>query len=106
MLFLHAAHHHAQVTRLNHYTYTLGLDGVLNGLRNLHCQALLDLQTAGKDIDQAGNLAQSQDFAIRNISHVDFAKEWQQMLDSADLRTERIEPRGTTCYVKAHKPSA
>ena len=53
VLFLDPAHHHAQVASLDHDADALRLDGFLDGLCDLHSQALLHLQAAGEDFDQA-----------------------------------------------------
>src|SRR5450432_1572032 len=80
MLFLHAAHHHAEMACFDHHTHTQRLNRILNCLSYLHGEALLYLQTAGKNIYQAGNLAQAHHFPVRDISDVYFSKEWQHMM--------------------------
>src|SRR5215510_1723353 len=77
VLLFHATHHHAQVPRLNHHAYTLGLDCVLNRLRDLHCKTLLHLQAASKNVYDAWNLAQTEDSAVGNVGYVDFTEERQ-----------------------------
>src|ERR1051326_6039305 len=74
MLLFNAAHHHAQVSRLNHHANALRIDSVLNGLSDLHRQTFLHLQAAGKDIDEARNLAQAQDLAVWDISDMNLAE--------------------------------
>jgi len=74
MLLFYPAHHHAEMARFNDHADALWLDGFLNGLGNLRGQPFLDLQAAGEDFDQARNLAQADDFAVRNICDVNFAK--------------------------------
>src|SRR5262245_57602686 len=80
MLFLYAAHHHAQVAGFNHHAHAQRLDGVLDGFGDLHGQAFLHLQAAREDVHQPGDLAQSHYFAVGNVSHVNLAEEWQQMM--------------------------
>src|SRR5207249_11687574 len=80
MLFLYATHHHAQMPRFNHHAYSLRLDGTLDGFCNLHGEAFLDLQSAGKDVYNAGNLAQTNHLAVWDIGHMDFAEERQDMM--------------------------
>src|SRR5690242_2395520 len=80
MLLFYAAHHHAQMASLNHHAHSLGFDGALDGFSNLHRESLLYLQAAGKDIYQAGDLAQSYDFPIRNVGHVDLAEERENVM--------------------------
>src|SRR5208282_2197088 len=59
MLFLYAAHHHAEMPGLDDHADALGLDGVLDRLGDLRGQALLDLQAARKQFDEAGYFAQT-----------------------------------------------
>src|ERR1022692_2763071 len=68
MLFLDATHHHAQMPGLDDNADALGLDGALDGLRNLRGQAFLDLQAAREGIDEARYFAQADDFSIWNIA--------------------------------------
>src|SRR5579862_4212063 len=46
VLLFDAAHHHAEMARFNHHSHALRLDYLLDGLGNLRCQALLNLQAA------------------------------------------------------------
>src|SRR6476646_2711356 len=80
MLLFNAAHHYAKMARLNDHANALRVNSVLNSFRKLYRKSLLYLQAAGKDIDQPGNLAQPQDLAIRDISHMDLAEKRQQMV--------------------------
>src|ERR1700677_1596154 len=48
VLLLNAAHHHAQVARLNDHPHALGRNGFLDGVGDLAGKPLLHLQTAGK----------------------------------------------------------
>src|SRR5262249_5911030 len=57
MLFFHAAHHHAKMPCLDDYADSLRLDNLLDSLGNLRREALLNLQAAGKDFNQARNFA-------------------------------------------------
>ena len=56
MLLLHAPHHHAEVAGFDHHSHALRLDCLLNGLRDLRGQPLLNLETTRKDFDEAGIL--------------------------------------------------
>src|SRR6516164_2607641 len=80
MLFLHPAHHHTKMARLNYHAHSLWLNHFLNGLGNLGGESLLDLQTAGKDLDQPRDFAQADDFTVRNVGDMDFAKEREHMM--------------------------
>src|ERR1039458_9127930 len=80
MLFLDATHHHAQMACLDHHSDALRFDRVLNRLRNLCGQPLLDLQAARERVDKAWYLAQADHFSIRYISDVYLAEKRQQMV--------------------------
>src|ERR1700723_2743056 len=80
MLFFDAAHHHAQMPRLDDYADALWFDHFLDGLGDLGGEALLNLETAGEDFDQARNLAKADHSAIGNVGYVNFAEEWQQVV--------------------------
>ncbi len=57
-LFFHAAHHHAQVLGLDHNADAFRTDFFVQHLGDLLGQALLNLQAAGKHLDDAGNSSQ------------------------------------------------
>src|SRR6202050_1375124 len=80
MLFFYAPHHHAQVARFDHHGYSLGFDYLLDGFGNLRGQSLLNLQAAGKEFDQAGDFAEADYLAVRDVGYMHFAEEWQQMV--------------------------
>src|SRR5580704_11314583 len=80
MLFFYAAHHHAEVARFDYHGYTLRLDYFLDGLGDLRGEALLNLQAAGEEFDEARDFAESDDLAVRNVRYVHFAEEWQQVV--------------------------
>ena len=80
MLFLDAAHHHAQMSRLDDNADALRLDGVLDGFGNLGSQPLLDLQAARERFDETRYFAQADDFSVWDISHMHLAKKRQKMV--------------------------
>jgi len=80
MLLLDAAHHHAQVAGFNDDANALRLDNFLNGFGDLGGEALLYLQAAGEEFDEARNFAEADDFAVGNVGHVHFAEERQQVV--------------------------
>src|SRR5258708_39875026 len=80
MLFFDAAHHHAQMPRLNDDADALRFDGVLDRLRNLRGHPLLDLQAAREDFDETRYFAQADDFSVWDIRHVHLAEKWQQVV--------------------------
>ena len=52
------AHHHAQMPRFDHHAHSLRFDHLLNRLRDLRGQPLLNLQAPREEFDQPRNLAQ------------------------------------------------
>ena len=80
MLFLDAAHHHAQMAGLDDHADALRLDGVLDRLGDLRGQALLNLQAAREDFDEARNFAQADHFSVGDVGHVHLAKKRQQVV--------------------------
>src|ERR1022692_1790212 len=80
MLLFYAAHHHAQVASLDYHGYALRLDYFLDGFGNLRGEALLNLEAAGKEFDEARDFAESDHFAVGNVGYVHFAEERQQVM--------------------------
>src|SRR5438045_2897397 len=80
MLFLDSTHHHAQMPRFADHTDALWLDDFLNGFGDLGCQALLNLQPPREDFHQSGQLAESDDLSVRNVSDVYLPEERQHVM--------------------------
>src|SRR5271163_80116 len=80
MLLLDAAHHHAQVAGLDDYGHALRFDYSLDGFGDLGGEALLNLEAAGKDFDQAWNFAEADHLAVGDVGDVYFAEERQQVV--------------------------
>src|SRR3981189_2323501 len=80
MLFLDATHHHAQMPGLDDNADALRFDRVLDRLRNLRGQPLLDLQAARERFDETRYFAQTDDFSVWDIGHVQLAKKRQKMV--------------------------
>ncbi len=80
MLLFDAAHHHAEVLGLEDDGDALGVDGVGDGVGDLAGEALLHLQAAGEDVDEAGNFAEADDLAVGDVGDVGLAEEGQQMV--------------------------
>src|SRR5579864_2835498 len=80
MLLFYAAHHHAKISRLDHDTDTLRLNDLLDGFGNLSRQALLNLQAAGENLDEARNFAQPDNLTIRYVGDVHLAEERQHVM--------------------------
>src|SRR5208282_376603 len=62
------------------YAYALGFDDTLNGFGDLGGEALLDLQAAGENFDEARNLAEANYFPVGNVGYVDLAEERQHVM--------------------------
>jgi len=80
MLFLYAAHHHAQMAGFDDYADALRFDDFLDGLGNLGSEALLNLEAAREKLDQTRHFAQADDFAVGDIGDVHFAEEGQHVV--------------------------
>jgi len=50
------------------------------GIGDLHCQILLDLEPSREHVDDPRGLRQTNDFAVRYLSNVGFANKWNQMV--------------------------
>jgi len=80
MLLFNAAHHHAEMLCFEDDGYSLRMNGVGDGFADLAGEAFLDLQTTREDIDEAGDFAESDDFAVGNVGDVSFSEEGQEMM--------------------------
>src|SRR5262245_3088944 len=80
MLLFDATHHHAEMAGFNDHADALRIDGSLDGFSNLCGHALLNLQAARENLDQPGNLAESNNSSVRNIGDVHLAEEWQHVM--------------------------
>jgi len=80
VLFFYAAHHHAEVAGFDDYADALGFDYFLDGLGDLGGEALLNLQAAGEEFDQARDFAESDDASVGDVGYVDFAEEREQVV--------------------------
>ncbi len=80
MLLLDPPHHHAEVTRFADDPDTYRMDAVLDALRNLLCQSLLDLQSARECIDDPGDLAKTNHLRSGQVGNVFFAEERQHVV--------------------------
>ncbi len=59
---------------------TLRLDYFLDGFGDLGGEALLDLQAAGEEFDEARDFAEADHLAVRDVGDVHFAEERQQVV--------------------------
>jgi hypothetical protein len=66
--------------RLDDACHADGMQRFLDGIRNLLRKPLLNLQPLSEHIYDAGNFANSDDFALRQICHVCEPKKWKQVM--------------------------
>src|SRR5271169_3910532 len=70
ILLFDAAHHHAEVAGFDDDADALRCDGFLDRVGNLAGEALLHLQAAREDLDEARDFAESDHLAVGNVSDV------------------------------------
>src|SRR5690606_22859460 len=80
VLLLHAAHHHAQVVRLDDHPHARGPQRVPHRLRDLVRHPLLHLQPTSEDLDDPRQLREADDLAVRDVGDVDLAEEREQVV--------------------------
>ena len=68
------------MARLNDHAHTLRCNRFLNCVRDLPSEPFLDLQAPRKHFDEAGNLAEAEDFSFGYVSDVYFAEEGQHVV--------------------------
>src|SRR5216683_2867306 len=79
-LLLDPAHLDAQVAPLDHHSDPARCDHRVNRLRYLASHPLLKLKPARVCVDQARQLAQTDDLAVRHVADVRPPKEWKQVV--------------------------
>lgn len=85
-LLLHATHLHAHVLGLYYYHHSLGMQSLLYRLADLLGQALLQLKAVAEHIHHTGYLAQSRNFAIGDVCHMNTSVEGKHVVFA-----ERVE---------------
>ncbi len=80
MLFLDASHHHAKMAGFDDDADALGFDHLLDGFGDLGGEALLYLEAAGEEFDEARNFAEADYFAVGDVGDVHFAEEREQVV--------------------------
>src|SRR5687767_4210291 len=80
VLLLDAPHRHAQMSTLAYHRHPKRVDLVEDCLRDLVRQPLLDLEPASEHVHHARDLAQANDVAPRDVSHMALAEERQQVV--------------------------
>ena len=69
---LDTARRHAAVFTLNYYNYVLSFAYLLNNLRNIGANSLLQLQSFCNHVAYTRDFGKSYDLAVRDISHMAF----------------------------------
>ena len=64
----------------NYHSHAKGAESLLNAVTYLHGKPLLDLKAACIGFHYPRNLAQSGDFAIRDVCHMSLADKWHDMM--------------------------
>src|SRR5262249_50764438 len=80
ILFLHSAHDHAHVLRLDNHTHSEGSDLRVDGIGNLIGEPFLDLKPATEDLNQPGNLTQPDHLLVREISYVALTEKRKEVM--------------------------
>ena len=91
VLFLDAAHRHAQVRSLHDDADAERPDLVAQRLGDLAGQALLHLQAAREDLDQARDFAEPDDAALRYVSDVTFSEKRQQVMLAEAIEVDVLD---------------
>src|SRR3982074_3812820 len=80
VLLLDAAHHHAEMARLDHHEEFCGVVSVDAAERDVLGEALLELQAPREHVDHARELAHAEDFSVRDVADVAAAEERQPVV--------------------------
>src|ERR1051326_4137505 len=80
ILFLDAPHNHAQVLRFNHDGDAARVNLLIDRVRNLRRQSLLNLKPPGIHIHQPRDLAQSDYAPVWDIPHMALPEEREQVM--------------------------
>ena len=80
VLLLDAAHHHAEMLRLDDDADALRLRLGHDGVCDLLCHALLNLQAAREHVDDAGELRDAEHLALRDVADRALAVERQHVV--------------------------
>src|SRR3569623_3269406 len=80
VLLLASAHHHAKVPGLYHHADAARFQNLHQTVGDLRSPALLHLQPAREDVDDARDLAKPDDLAVRHITDMHPPEEWQHVM--------------------------
>src|SRR5690606_32313362 len=86
-----AAGRHALVCAFNDGAHPLRLHHDLNAMSDLHGHRFLHLETAGEGLDDASELADADDLAVRQITDVDLAHDGRHVVLAVRLETDVAE---------------
>ncbi len=79
-LFLHSAHHHAEVRGFDDDGDAVGFEDAHEFFGDLRCHPLLDLQAARVDVDDAGDFGEADDFSVGDVGDVRSPVKRQHMM--------------------------
>lgn len=71
-LFFNTAHLHTHVLSFDDHHHSLGVECFLYAVLYVCRKTFLHLETVGENVDDAANLAQASDIAVRDIAHMGF----------------------------------
>src|SRR5512145_1781256 len=91
ILLLHAAHHHAEVACFGDHRHARGLQHFHQRMRDFGSHTFLHLQASRKDINDAGDLAQSHDAAVGHVGHVTFAVKRQEVMFTHAVKIDILD---------------
>lgn len=80
VLLFHATHLHTHMLSFDDDHGSHGMERLLDAVLNLLCHTLLYLQAVAVDVHHTGNLAETGDVAIGNVSHMNFAVKGEHMV--------------------------
>ncbi len=103
MLLLDAAHHHAQVLRLDHHRHAQRLERLLDAVADLDRQPLLHLQPARIGIDHARDLRQADDLAVRNVGDVRLAEKRQHVMLAQRIDLDVLDDHHLLVFFLEHR---
>jgi hypothetical protein len=91
VLFLDAAHRHAEVRSLHDDADAERPDLVAQRLGDLTGQSFLHLQAARKDLDQARDFAEPNDTALRYVGDMTFSEKRQQVMLAEAIEVDVLD---------------
>ena len=75
VLFLDTPHSHTEMFSLKDYGYPQGISPIHDRRGNLVGKPLLDLESAGIDINQTGEFRDADNFMVGDVRHMGLAEE-------------------------------